>query len=355
MNKKKRKVLIAMSGGVDSSVSALLLKKSGYEVVGVTMCFGIENKSDADVRCCGLRAVEDARAVCNKLGISHHIWDFSKDLKNKVITKFIDEYIHGRTPNPCIECNKHLKFNFLLKKALVLGFDYISTGHYASIIKKSNCYFLRKPKDKVKDQTYFLYPIKYEYLKNILFPLGNYTKGEVREIAKKENLIVANKTESQDICFINSKNYHKFLKERIQEIKKGLIKDLNGRILGEHNGICFYTIGQRKGLKISSGIPIYVISIDPVYNIITAGEDKYLLSRGLIAKDVNFLVKSLNKNMSAKIRYNQKEVQCNIDIINDMVKVIFKQKQRAVAPGQSVVFYHKDILVGGGIIASSFN
>jgi tRNA-specific 2-thiouridylase len=342
------KVLVAMSGGVDSSVAALLLKNEGYDVSGLTMCLGIPTEDDA--KCCGASAIDDAKRVCDRLKIPHYVFDYALELENKVIANFISEYQKGRTPNPCVECNRHLKFGRLLDKALMLDFDFMATGHYAAIEKNEEGYCLVRPKDKKKDQTYFLYTIPYKRLGNILFPLASLTKDEVRATAKKYSLPVAEKHESQDICFITQKNYQQFLLERGQELKPGPIVDMQGKVLGTHRCIIFHTIGQRGGLGISHPTPLYVVSIDPDKNKIVVGEKKDLMAKGLIAGDINMLVKSWPGQVYAKIRYRKKEALCEVKVENDALKVIFAEEQEAITPGQSVVFYSHDRILGGGII-----
>lgn len=340
---------MAMSGGVDSSVAAMLLKKEGYDVSGVTMCLGIAAEGDG-ARCCGADAIDDAKSVCDRLQIPHYVFDYAAQLEDQVIAKFISEYTKGRTPNPCVECNRHLKFANLLDKALVLGFDFLATGHYAAIEKDEDRYCLKRPKDKRKDQTYFLYPIPYGKLENILFPLACLTKDEVREIAKKEALPVAEKQESQDICFVTQKNYQEFLLGRVPEQKPGPIVDIQGKDLGKHRGIIFYTIGQRGGLGISHKTPLYVVSIDPHENRIVVGEKKDLMSKGLLAGAMNMLAENWPPQVYAKIRYRKKEASCEVTTENGRLKVIFAEEQEAITPGQSVVFYAHDRVLGGGEI-----
>ncbi|UCD55750.1 MAG: tRNA 2-thiouridine(34) synthase MnmA [Candidatus Omnitrophota bacterium] len=348
----RKKILVAMSGGVDSSVASLLLKRNNFDVTGVTMCFGNEDEA-TDVRkprCCGSRAIEDARRVCHKLDIPHYVMDFSKDLRKHVINKFVSEYSKGRTPNPCIECNRYLKFAILLGKAQAMGFDFLATGHYARIEAKEQNFLLKRAKDKAKDQAYFLYPIKKHSLKCIMFPLGDLTKKEVRKIANDAGLPVARKPESQDICFIREKNYHMFLLERIKGTAPGRIVDTKGNFLGKHRGVIFYTIGQRKGLGISSKRPLYVVSTDAKNNKIIVGEEKDLKAKGFMASDVNILVEKLPRTAFAKIRYADKEAKCNISIKGKKLKIMFKKRESAITPGQSVVLYGGDTILGGGII-----
>lgn len=334
---KMKKVLVAMSGGVDSSIAAYLLKERGFEVEGLTMSFVSARP----------QAIKDARMVCRKLGIPHHVMDFSKHLEEKIIDKFISEYVDGRTPNPCVDCNRDLKFGILLEKALSIGFDFLATGHYAKIEKD---YVLKKAKDRAKDQSYFLYSIKKGALKSILFPLGDLTKNEVRDIAGRIGLPIAAKPQSQDICFIPERNYHKFLSERVNNIKRGRILGLNGDVLGEHKGAFFYTIGQRGGLGIGYKHPLYVLGINTKKNEILVGEKKDLKNKGLIAEEVNLLVEDLPKTVFARIRYNHKEAKCKVLPGKGRLKVIFEKPQEAITPGQSVVFYDNDIVLGGGVI-----
>jgi len=365
----RKRVIVAMSGGVDSSVSAYLLKRRGFEVMGITMCFGftVDNEGGKRPLCCGLEGIEDAKRVCQKLGIRHYVLDFSRIFEEKIIKDFLEEYLKGRTPNPCIRCNQFIKFGFLLDKIKEFDAHYLATGHYARIVRGRK-YLLKKAKDKKRDQSYFLYRLTQEQLKQIIFPLGGYTKEKVRRIAKSIGLPVADKLASQEICFIPDNDYRKFLRQRLaqtntqinREIKPGNILDKEGNILGEHKGICFYTIGQREGLNIKNKRgPFYVIRIDAENNEIIVGKREDTKFSGLIAKEVNFITGEFPQKpifLKARIRYGHKESDAEVIPLEDKkVKVIFKEPQFAVSPGQSVVFYKKDIVLGGGIIEESLN
>jgi len=343
------KVLVAMSGGIDSSVAAWMLLNEGYNVAGVTMHFGALTEGDGK-RSCTSAAIDDAKKVCACLNIPHYVFDYASRLGNEVIADFISEYQKGRTPNPCVRCNRHLKFGSLLDKAQELGFNYLATGHYAAIEKNEGGYCLTRPKDKKKDQTYFLYAIPYERLKNILFPLAQLTKDEVRNLAMKNSLPVTAKQESQDICFVTQKNYQEFLLSRGHEFKPGPIVNMQGKIMGTHRGIIFHTVGQRGGLGISHKTPLYVVSIDADKNTIVVGEKKALMGKGLVASDVNMLSEHWPEEVHAKIRYRKKEALCKVIKEMDKLKVAFAEEQEAITPGQSVVFYDHDRVLGGGII-----
>ncbi len=349
-----KKVLVAMSGGVDSSVAALLLKEQGCDTAGVTMCLGVPDAEGENPRCCGADAVDDARQVCERLGVPHYVLDYAADLEEKVIRPFIAEYARGRTPNPCVVCNRHLKFGSLLDNAKALGFDYLATGHYAAIDKTGTNYCMKRPKDRRKDQTYFLYHVAKEKLGSILFPLAPCTKAEVRAIAEKAGLPVAAKPESQDICFVTGKNYQAFVKGRLSGIRPGWIVDKDGKMLGEHRGVMFHTIGQRSGLGISHKTPLYVIDIDAIENRVVVGDKTDLQANGLRAGDLNILVKNWPDTVCAKIRYRKKEAPCTVAFENDKIRVLFAENQEAITPGQSVVFYDGDVVLGGGVIEEVF-
>lgn len=347
----QHKILVAMSGGVDSSVSAYLLKEKGYEVAGVTMRLGLYAGSGDQGKYNDAKATEDARTVCAELGIPHFVFDFSSDLNGFVIDDFIAEYRKGRTPNPCIQCNRCIKFGTLFKKTQSLGFDMMATGHYADVTKVNGQVVLRCPEEKKKDQTYFLYGIRKEVLPNILFPLAPYTKKQVREIAQSIRLKIAEIEESQDICFIRGSSYREFINQHLGgSIRSGDIVDREGNMLGRHKGIASYTIGQRGGLGISARTPLYVIALDAVRNQVVVGEKKLLYARRLCAGNINLHVDDVPRRVTAKIRYAHKAAPCTASVVGDSLKVIFDEPQNAITPGQSVVLYDNNIVLGGGII-----
>jgi tRNA-uridine 2-sulfurtransferase len=345
----KKKVMIGLSGGVDSAVAASLLKDRGYEVVGVTMCLGVAPSPGSKIKCCGPEEIEDAKRVCRTIGIRHYILDFAHELEEDVIEPFVRDYRLGITPNPCVVCNRRIKFGALLDKALAMGFDFLATGHYAGITEIKSGPALIKAKDRRKDQTYFLYAIEQKVLKNVIFPLADLTKDEVRKIAIEKNLPVSNKPESQDICFIPAGGMNAFMKGRFNH-EPGDIVDAGGRKIGRHKGIASYTVGQRTGLGISSPMPLRVISIDAGRNQIVAGERKYLFARGLVADNINIFSKDLPERLSGKIRYAHKSAACHAEITGGELVVTFEEPQESITPGQSIVIYDGETVLGGGII-----
>lgn len=350
----KEKVLLGMSGGVDSSVSAILLKNAGYEVIGCTMKL-LETTENT---------IKDAKKVCERLEIPHYIVDYKEEFCCKVINNFIEEYKKARTPNPCVQCNQYIKFGKFYEKAKELGCKYIATGHYAKIeySNKYNQYVLKKAEEEKKDQTYFLYTISPEKIGNIIFPLQEYTdKEDIRKIAEENNLQVARKKDSQEICFIPNNNYQEFLIKNIKtNLKNGNITLKTGEILGQHKGIINYTIGQRKGIGVSYKEPLYVLGLDYKNNQVIVGKEDELYSNKLTATNVKWTVKDIEEKINnkeivecyAKIRYRAKEAKAVICLKeNNIINVEFTEPQRAITPGQSVVFYDTDsIVLGGGII-----
>jgi tRNA-specific 2-thiouridylase len=356
----KKKVMLGMSGGVDSSVAAALLLQQGYEVIGVTL--QIWQDVDEEVKmseggCCSLSAVDDARRVANKLGIPYYVLNFKDIFKKTVIEYFKEEYFRGRTPNPCIACNRHVKWQAMRDKAVSMGIDYIATGHYAKVMLDplSNRYVLKKSVTDRKDQTYALYNLTQEQLSRTIMPVGEYSKEKIREIAKGIGLSVASKPDSQEICFIPDNNYGRFLSENSnKKIAPGKFVDTKGNVLGDHKGIIYYTVGQRKGLGIAFGKPMFVVGLDVENNRVILGDDSEVFSEFLIASDLNFI--SIDRpvdgmRVAAKIRYSAKEAPASVYVLdNDRVKVVFDEPQRAITPGQAVVFYDGDVVVGGGTI-----
>lgn len=354
-----KKALIAMSGGVDSSVAAFLIKKTGYDSIGITMKL-YDNEDIGEEKsntCCSLSDIEDARAVCNKLNIPYYVFNFRDSFNDQVISRFIKAYENGSTPNPCIDCNRYIKFDRLMKRMEELEMDYVVTGHYAVIeySEELKRYILKKALDDTKDQSYVLYSLTQEQLKHTLFPLGKMTKNEVRLLAEENGFINAKKHDSQDICFVPNGKYAEFIEQYTgKKYKNGDFTDKNGNVLGEHKGIIRYTIGQRKGLGLALPEPMYVCEKDLENNKVILGKNEDLFSKELFANELNLITTDRIKEpmrINAKVRYNQKEQPAVVTQLgDDKIHIIFDEPQRAICKGQAVVMYDGDVVVGGGTI-----
>ena len=348
---ENKKVLLGMSGGVDSSVSALLLKQSGYDVIGTTLELYVGSS------CCNVNTYLDAKKVCKQIGIPHFIFDCKEEFRKYIIQDFIDCYSNCITPNPCIECNKYMKFGYMWDKAKEMGCNYIATGHYAKTeySEKYGRWILKKSNAGGKDQSYVLWNIPKELIEHVVFPLSNFeSKDQIRQIAQDNNLQVANKPDSQDICFVPDGNYKKFLETNSNlKPKKGNIVNSKGEILGKHTGLYNYTIGQRKGLGISHPTPLFVLGFNSLKNEVIVGEEQELYKQEILVKDINLLLFDEIKDwieVDVKTRYSTKSAKAKIIQDGNNIKVVFEEPQRAITPGQSAVFYIGDIVVGGGKI-----
>lgn len=359
MSKKNKTVAVAMSGGVDSSVAAALLKKQGYQVIGIFMHFWSDphyaKKQTPANKCCSVDAQNDARRVAESLDIPLYTFNLDQDFKKFIVDNFLEQYRQGLTPNPCVRCNQFIKFGEFYKKAKALGADFIATGHYCQIKKDHKGYHLIEGKDPTKDQSYFLSKIDKEILPYLIFPVGQYKKEQVRKLAKKFKLPIAEKRDSQEICFVPEKEHYEFLKRHLK-LKPGEIVTVDGQILGQHQGLPLYTIGQRKGLELSGG-PWYVVDLDFKTNqliISNNPQEPRLFSAIMYVKEVNWLQDvKLPQKLEVRIRYLHKNQKATISQEKNLIKVEFIKKQRAITPGQTAVFYKKNEVLGGGIITKN--
>ena len=356
----KEKVVVGMSGGVDSSVAAYLLKEQGYDVIGVTMQIWEDEeqqRTEENGGCCGLSAVDDARRVADRLEIPYYVMNFKQEFQEKVVDYFVEESLAGRTPNPCIACNRYVKWESLLKRSMEIGADYIATGHYARIAKLPNGRFaIRNSVTARKDQTYALYNLTQFQLAHTLMPIGEYEKDQVRRIAQEAGLPVAAKPDSQDICFVPDGDYAAFLKKKAGERMpgEGDFVTRDGTVLGKHKGITHYTIGQRKGLGLSMGEPVFVSELRPKTNQVVVGEEPQVFKKELLCDHLNFMgMEDLEepRRVWAKVRYAHKGQWCRIERQGrDLIRAEFEEPVRAITPGQAVVFYEGEYVLGGGII-----
>lgn len=352
-----QRVIVAMSGGVDSAVAAGLLARQGYEVVGITMRLWTQEDPLApryQRRCCPAEDIDDARAAADALGIPHYVLNMEEEFSARVVDYFVAEYRRGRTPNPCLPCNEHVKFRSLLARAAAFEADYLATGHYARIDRSDGAFRLLRARDAEKDQSYVLYMLGQQELSRVIFPIGNYRKEEIRELAQEMGLPVADKPDSADICFLPTEDYRDFIAQQVPQAG-GDIVDRDGRVAGRHQGVAGFTIGQRRGLGVALGERRYVSAIDPELNVITIGTEEDLLSNALTAEAVRWVAGApppVEFEVDAKIRYRTAAQPALVKPTPDGAEVRFRQPQRAVTPGQAVVFYRSDEMLGGGIIAA---
>jgi tRNA-uridine 2-sulfurtransferase len=353
-NSGNKRALVAMSGGVDSSAAVILMQKAGYECIGATMKLIANGGS----KCCSLEDINDAREAAWKLGIPHYVLNYTEDFTARVIKPFIESYENGETPNPCVECNRYLKFSLLLRRALELEAEKLVTGHYARIEKSGDRWLLKKGADARKDQSYVLYMMNQNTLSLSLFPLGELTKVQAREIAAEKGLSNAEKEESQDICFVDNGDYANFIENYTgKTYPEGNITDKEGKILGRHHGLIRYTLGQRRGTGVAVNYPVYVAGKNTKTNTLIIGDDSSLYSSSFTVKQIN-LIACENlfqpQRLNVKIRYLQKEQLAKVEQTGpDTIKVIFEEPQRAITPGQAAVFYDGDVVVGGGTIGGT--
>ena len=359
----KERIIVAMSGGVDSSVAALLLHESGYDVIGVTMRLwkSTQKSNKFSKQCCSVDDIEDARIVCDAIGIPHYVFNFENEFQQHVVDYFLREYDRGRTPHPCLACNDRLKFDFLLKKAIMLDAKYVATGHYARILKNGNKFQLVKAIDHKKDQSYVLFNLGQKELSKLMFPVGEYNKVQIRQFAQQFELEVATKPDSQEICFIPDGDYKKFIADK-NKPSPGLLKSMDGETLGTHPGIQFFTIGQRRGigLKGGTGKPMHVISINHKSNEVVIGLEEFLYKDQLFASNINLVSGNSNFNngtkLEVKIRYNSEPQPAIVNLLEgNYAEINFFKPQRSITPGQAVVFYQDEILIGGGFIELSYD